>query len=118
MAITEYSFRSVRGNFLLYLCTLYLRYFLDPPIISTNKNWVHTGKKSTITLRCHVCAEKPYKVFQKIHYLGQICGNRFIYLCLYSEDVTIDLGLVDQRQRDCPWIVRISYSNIFRPKTL
>ena len=36
--------------------------FTDPPIISTNRDWVHTGKKSTITLRCHVCAEKPYKV--------------------------------------------------------
>jgi len=35
----------------------------DPPITSTNRDWVHTGKKSTITLRCHVCAEKPYKVW-------------------------------------------------------
>lgn len=35
----------------------------DPPNIIVQQPWIHAGEKSTISLRCQICAQKPYTVW-------------------------------------------------------
>ena len=107
----------------IYYYLILLMIFSDPPIISTNQNWIHTGKKSTITLRCHVCAEKPYKVRNiSLRYIIFVIKQTFSlsYLAILRLQMFYmsNKGMVDQRQRNYSWIIGISYSDIFRPETI